>query len=177
MFDFNSPDNPDGLDTSEHLFLSGQQVVATREGSGSTAAQAESLQPKYQNIRSPRYIDAFILRDENTDQDDTCDDDRVYYLADANFNVTALVNTSGTVVERYLYTPYGEVTALDSDFSSDADGQSDYTNTTLYTGRTFDPAIGLYYYRHRVYHPQLADWRPLRGPCLTAIPERRSACP
>ena len=66
-------------------------------------------------------------------------------------------DTSGTVVERYLYTPYGEVTVLDSDFSSDADGQSDYSNTTLYTGRTFDPAIGLYYYRHRVYHPRLAD--------------------
>lgn len=79
----------------------------------------------------------------------------MYYLADANFNVTALVNTSGTVVERYLYTPYGEVTVLDSDFSSDADGKSDYSNTTLYTGRTFDPAIGLYYYRHRVYHPRL----------------------
>ncbi|MFW6169696.1 MAG: hypothetical protein ACODAD_04335, partial [Planctomycetota bacterium] len=69
----------------------------------------------------------------------------MYYLADANFNVTALMNTSGTVVERYLYTPYGEVTVLDGDFSSDADGKSDYNNTTLYTGRTFDPAIGLYY--------------------------------
>jgi len=46
-----------------------------------------------------------ILRDENTDQDDACDDDRVYSLADANFNVTALVNTSGTAGERCLYTP------------------------------------------------------------------------
>ena len=64
-------------------------------------------------------------------------------------------DTSGIVVERYLYTPYGEVTVLDSDFSSDADGDSDYHNTTLYTRRTFDPAIGLYCYRHRIYHPQL----------------------
>ena len=39
--------------------------------------------------------------------------------------------------------------------SSTADGDSDYNNTTLYTGQTFDPAIGLYYYRHRVYHAQL----------------------
>jgi hypothetical protein len=46
-----------------------------------------------------------ILGDENTDQDDTCDDDRVCYLADANFNVTALVNTAGTVLKRYLYSP------------------------------------------------------------------------
>ena len=68
--------------------------------------------------------------------------------------------TSGTVLERYLYSPYGKVTVLDSDFSSDADGESDYSNTTLYTGRTFDPAICLYDYRHRVYHRQLADERP-----------------
>jgi len=167
LFDTDSPGDPDGLDTYEHLFLSGQQVIETREGSGSTAAQAESLQPKYQHIWSPRYIDALILRDENTDQDDTCDDERVYYLADANFNVTALVNTSGTVLERYLYTPYGEVTVLDSDFSSDADGDSDYGNTTLYTGRTFDPAIGLYYYRHRAYHPRLGRFNNRESPALS----------
>ena len=47
MFDTDSPGDPDGLDTYEHLFLSGQQVIETREGSGSTAAQAESLQPKF----------------------------------------------------------------------------------------------------------------------------------
>ncbi|MFW6169695.1 MAG: hypothetical protein ACODAD_04330 [Planctomycetota bacterium] len=47
MFDSNSPDNPDGLDTYEHLFLSGQQVIETREGSGNTADQAETLQPKF----------------------------------------------------------------------------------------------------------------------------------
>lgn len=46
MFGSNSPENPDGLDTYEPLFLSGQQVLETREGSGSTAAQAERLQPK-----------------------------------------------------------------------------------------------------------------------------------
>ena len=52
MFDSNSPDNPDGLDTYEHLFLSGQQVVETREGSGSTPDQAETLQPKFSAART-----------------------------------------------------------------------------------------------------------------------------
>jgi RHS repeat-associated protein len=155
MFDTDSPGDPDGLDTYEHLFLSGQQVVETRQGSGTTPAQAESLQPKYQNIWSPRYIDALILRDENTDSDGACDDGRVYALADANFNVTALVDTNGDVVERYLYSPYGEVTILDPDFTADADGASDYANTTLYTGREYDPQTGLMYYRARYYHPHL----------------------
>jgi len=59
------------------------------------------------------------------------------------------------VVERYLYTPYGKVTVLDSGFFGDADGESDSSNTTLYTGRTFDRAIGPHYYRHRICHAQL----------------------
>jgi len=158
MFDTDTP-RPDGLDTYEHLFLSGQQVIETREGTlaqpTATPAQAETLQPKYQQVWSPRYIDSLILRDENTDTDNLCDDSRVYYLADANFNVTALVDTTGNVVERYLYSPYGEVTVLDPDFTADADGQSDYANTTLYTGRTLDTPTGLMYYRARYYHAQL----------------------
>jgi RHS repeat-associated protein len=168
MFDTDSPGSPDGLDTYEHIFLSGQQVIETREGSGATPAQAETLQPKYQNIWSPRYIDSLILRDENTDGDGLCDDSRVYYLADANFNVTALVDTNGDVVERYLYSPYGEVTILDPDFSADADNVSDYANTTLYTGRTLDTPTGLMYYRARYYHAQLGRFvgRDPIGYCL-----------
>jgi len=107
-----------------------------------------------------------ILRDENTDQDGLCDDERIYYLADANYNVTALIDTSGNVLERYLYSPYGEVTVLDADFSSDADGVSDYANTTLYTGRELDAATGLLYYRARYYCPRLGRFvgkDPLRG--------------
>jgi RHS repeat-associated protein len=155
IFDTDSPADPDGLDTYEHIFLRGNQVIETREGTGATPAQAETLQPKYQNVWSPRYIDSLILRDENTDQDGVCDDAKVFYLADANYNVTALVDTSGNVVERYVYSPYGEVTVLDADFSADADGVSDYVNTTLYTGREFDVATGVMYYRARCYHAGL----------------------
>ncbi len=155
MFD---TDSPDGLDTYGHIFLSGQQVIETREGTGTTAAQAETLEPKYQNVWCPRYIDALILRDENTDTDGLCDDTRIFCLADANYNVTALVDTNGNVLERYLYSPYGEITVLDADFSSDADGVSDYDNTTLYTGREFDPTTGLFYYRARYYHAELGKF-------------------
>ena len=63
LFDTDSPGNPDGLDTYEHLFLSGQQVIETREGSGSTAAQAESLQPKFYR----RWNNRFLARETPSD--------------------------------------------------------------------------------------------------------------
>jgi len=49
-------------------------------------------------------------------------------------NVTALVDASGTVVERYQYDPYGSVTIL------------------------YDSETGLYHVRNRYYHPTLGRW-------------------
>jgi len=162
-FDSDSPGSPDGIDTYQHIFLDGQQVIETRETASSTA-QPETVQPKHQNIWSPRYIDSLILRDADADNNSETGDlggtgsgleQRVFYLADANYNVTALVDTNGDVLERYLYTPYGVVTILDADFTDDADGVSDYANTTLYTGREYNPETGIYYYRARYYHAEL----------------------
>ena len=160
IYDSQSPGSPDGVDACEHYLHSGQQVIETRQDDleGGEAPVADSIQPKYQNVWSPRYVDSLILRDENTDSDWLCDDARVFYLADANYNVTALVATNGDVLERYLYTPYGVVTILDADFTDDADGVSDYNNTTLYTGREYDPETGLYYYRARYYHAELGKF-------------------
>lgn len=72
---------------------------------------------------------------------------------------------SGTKVvkERYHYSPYGEVTVLDVDYSletggeaaPDNDGLSDFDNELLYTGRRLDPETELYQYRTRPYHAQL----------------------
>jgi len=115
-------------------------------------------------VWSPRYIDALILRDRDADADPQTGElgksasgleERVFYLADANYNVTALLDTNGNVLERYAYDPYGKVTYLDADFAELAQQQSAYSNTTLYTGRELDPATGLYYYRARYYHPHL----------------------
>ena len=105
-----SPASPNGVDHYEHVYYAGEQVVETRE-TDTVAAEPESLQPKYQWVWSPRYIDAPVLRDENTDQDGLCDDTpRLYFLTDANMNVTTLVDTAGDALERYTYTPYGVVT-------------------------------------------------------------------
>jgi len=87
-------------------------------------------------------------------------------------NVTAVVDTSGAVVERYAYDPYGQVTILNGadgadpdvdgetvfEWDPDADGVSDVDNRTLYAGYHFDTETGLYSVRHRYYHPTLGRW-------------------
>jgi RHS repeat-associated protein len=113
----------------------------------------------YQTTWSRRYIDAPILRDTlNTAGTGIVTAERVFYLADANYNVTGLVKyDSGDdeweVVERYTYTPYGLVTYRNPDWTTA--GSSANSNTTLYTGRTLDPLTSLYYYRARYDDPVL----------------------
>jgi RHS repeat-associated protein len=69
--------------------------------------------------------------------------------------VTALVDESGTVVERYSYSPYGERTVLDADFSADANGLSDVDNALGHQGLHLDTESALYYNRNRYFSPAL----------------------
>ena len=152
--DSQSPGSPDGIDRYEHLFYVSIQLVETRN-TATQSDQSENLQPKYQFVWSPRYIDAPILRDENTDTDSLCDDARIYYLTDANQNITSLVDTNGDALERYVYDPYGRVIIYNADWSSTR-STSTYFNPCLYTGRDVDTETGLCYFRARYYSVDLA---------------------
>jgi len=103
-----------------------------------------------------------VLRDEDTDADGDCTDDggseRLYYTQDANFNVTALVETDGDVVERYVYDPYGNRTIYDDDWSDEVSWANSKRNEILFTGHRRDPETGLYVTLYRMYHPTLGRW-------------------
>ncbi|MCY2929466.1 MAG: RHS repeat-associated core domain-containing protein [Planctomycetota bacterium] len=135
--------------------------LGTRTG-GAEPAVAGTLYEQY--VWSPRYIDAPILRDRDKDAGGDLSftgsglDERLYYLTDANMNVTALVdNTSGTVVERCVYDPYGNAKFYDGSWGSASD-TSAKANEILFCGYHYDPDTGLYHVRHRVYHPGLGRW-------------------
>src|SRR5690606_22782421 len=105
----------------------------------------------------PYYIDALAVRfwDNNSDSDYLDTNETHFSLHDGNFNVTALIDTTGAVFERFTYSPYGKLIVLDANFALDADGASDVTNPYTYTGRRLDSESGIYYYRYRYYHGQL----------------------
>jgi RHS repeat-associated protein len=100
------------------------------------------------------YVDALVLRDRDTDGNGTLDE-RLYPLQDANWNVTALVSASGTVVERYSYDPYGQVTVRDA--SGDAIAGSARDWVFLHQGGE-QIAAGDYEFRNRAYSPSLGRW-------------------
>ena len=132
--------------SSTDCYLAGQQVVETRcTPSGGSA----TLQ--YQYVWSPRYIDAPVLRDDFTANPAY---PRLFYLNDANFNVTSLSGSNGGIVERCVYGAYGTPTFYGALWTN-ASASSSVGNTTLYTGRELDPETGLCYYRARYYSANL----------------------
>ncbi|MEZ6049211.1 MAG: RHS repeat-associated core domain-containing protein [Planctomycetaceae bacterium] len=136
-------------DSLHYYYNENWQVLEARK----EVSSVEDTDPLEQFVWHPLYIDAPVLRDYDDNTDGTAD--RHYYTFDANYNVTALVDDSGTVLERYHYSPYGTQIVLDANFATDGDGVSDVLNEVTYTGRQFDIDTGLYHYRNRYYHNQL----------------------
>ena len=65
-----------------------------------------------------------------------------YFLTDANYNVTAVLNSSGAVIERYVYSAYGTATVYSPDYSTTYSA-STVGNTVLFAGMWVDPTTGL----------------------------------
>jgi RHS repeat-associated protein len=105
-----------------------------------------SMQDQY--VWSSVYVDALVERDTPSQ--------RLYVQQDANWNSTALITTSGTVVERYVYDPYGAVTYLTASWGTRSG--SAYSWVYLHQAGRWDAATALYNFRHRDYSPSLGRW-------------------
>jgi RHS repeat-associated protein len=112
---------------------------------------------RVQYVWSPVYIDSLVLRDRDADGNGSLEE-RLWAQQDANFNVTALVNSSGAVVERYAYDPYGTATVYDANWVVRTGG-SLYAWVHLHQGLRYDKDSGLYAVRNsRDYGQTLGRW-------------------
>src|SRR5262249_32765092 len=115
--------------TSDLYYSAAWQVLEERVG-GVT---------KIQYVWSPVYVDAMILRDRDTDANGSLDE-RLWVQQDANWNVTALINGSGAVVERYAYDPFGVATVYDANWT--VRSSSSFGWTYGFQGRPYDATSG-----------------------------------
>lgn len=94
-------------------------------------------------------IGGLLGRTDNLLQEST------YYHADANGNVTLLVDNGHQVAARYLYDPYGNQLAVS--------GRLGDANRYRFSSKEIHPSSGLVYYLYRFYEPNLQRW-PNRDP-------------
>ncbi|MDB5334827.1 MAG: repeat-associated core domain protein [Planctomycetaceae bacterium] len=140
------------LDQLRHFFYtepSQWQVIEERLGSDPESEAAER-----QFVLGLRYPDDCVMRDRDTD-DDAALDERLYSLQDGNWNVTGLIDSTGTVQERLVYTAYGTPMTLSLQWLPQIDV---YAWETLYAGYRYDIHSKVYHVRHRIYHSLLGNW-------------------
>jgi RHS repeat-associated protein len=143
-------------DRTDLFYTAAWQVIEEREDGEENAT--------VQNMWSPVYVNALILRDSDTTGGGNLGksgsglDERVYVQHDANFNVTAITNISGTVVERYLYDPYGNHIVTSDVYEPLLNNASVFFMDTLYQGGKYNAATGLYVFQRREYSPTLMRW-------------------
>ena len=132
------------LNETRHFYYNQQWqvLVESVEDTSETATAMYSYHP--------HYVDAVAVRIRDADAH--------FYLHDANYNVTAMADDTGTVVERYSYTPYGETTFMSEAFVPHTNPESGIGNEYLYTGRRLDPETGMQINRNRFYIPPLGRW-------------------
>ena len=78
-----------------------------------------------------------------------------FYIRDRRANIIGLVDVNGNVVEKYEYTPFGQMTIYDADGMMIFDNESAIGNPYGFTGRRWDPESELWYYRNRMYSDYL----------------------
>ena len=68
-----------------------------------------------------------------------------YFVKDGLGSVTAITDSTGSVIQEYLYSVFGKIMNINT-FGGDT-----VENSFTYTSREWEPEVGLYYYRARFY--------------------------
>ena len=154
--------------TQTDYYYAGDQLLETRVARPSTwAGEGKAVDPgtaavQYQYVWSPAYVDTPVLRDKYSagqmvgtsgGASSPSAAGRIYYLTDANANVTAVADPAGNVLERYSYDAYGDVTVYDAKWETVSGNASAMGNTVLFGGMQQDSVTGLYYDSARWYDP------------------------
>jgi len=135
-------------ETRHFYFINDWQDVEERVGTST------SMDKQY--VWGIRYIDELVCRDDATPE-------RLYACQDANFNLTAVSDTSGDVQERYLFDPYGSVAYMSASWS--VISASAYAWDIGHQGLMHDVESALIYNRNRMVHPMIGvfDVRDMAG--------------
>ena len=150
-------DNVAGTTTA--YYYAGQQMLESQQYLPSPAGGGVGGEGSFVNgstcttqqfVWSPRYVDAPVQSETMVSTYSTAGGGSwtagtptdVYYLTDANNNVTAVTDSSGNVLERYIYDAYGHVTIYNATWSATS-STSAVGNALYFAGMLLDPATGM----------------------------------
>jgi RHS repeat-associated protein len=128
-------------ETRHFYYTNSWQDIEERTGTNT------SMDKQY--VWGVRYVDELVCRDDTTPQ-------RLYAMQDANFNLTSICNSSGGVVERYVFDPYGNRAIMNGSWG--AISASAYNWSIGHQGLINDEETSLLYVRRRYFQPATGGW-------------------
>ncbi len=152
------------------------EAAAIESGGGGGANTSQQPTAPYlwtdrEYVYGPEYVDEFVCQFSFT----TMLPATTYFVQDANYNVVALTNALGNLLEQISYDPYGTVNAVDH-FAAHAVNRVGHQGLFFerFDGNYDQPCIapniaGLYYNRNRFYSPTLGRFIT-RDPNETGMP-------
>ena len=81
-----------------------------------------------------------------------------YYIYNLQGDVEAIANSTGAIIARYIYGPWGTVDAVTDNFGNDISGDASNIaniNPIRYRGYYYDTETGFYYLNSRYYDPEI----------------------
>ncbi len=145
--------------TSTDLYYSGTQDIEERQGvtDGTGASASSNGTTTLVNVYSPDYVNDILERDNYSGGSFSS---RIYFTHDANYNVTAVIDSGGDVVQRQVYDAYGNVAFYSKCWKlRSGDEQS---LEFAYQGMLYDAAVGWYFSGQsntgRWYSPTMQVW-------------------
>jgi len=137
-------------------------------GGAMMGMSAGTITAEREYIWGPDYVDDCVVQlDENNTP--------YYVIQDANYNVVALLDSTGLPVVQYTYEPYGALQLAES-FAQHPVNRLGHQGLFFerYDAGPYDPALvpggkGLYYARNRFYDPLAGRWNT-KDPNATAAP-------
>jgi YD repeat-containing protein len=143
--------------TNDLYYTASWQLIEERQG-GVTMVQ---------NVWSAAYIAGLVLRERDADNDSgTGDngmtgsglDERLYVQQDANWNTTALSDTSGRVLQRLVYDPYGKAYVFSASWAATTDA---FAFANLHQGGRQDAVTGFVNFRKRDDNVTTGRWQQM----------------
>ncbi|MEM8667442.1 MAG: RHS repeat-associated core domain-containing protein [Planctomycetota bacterium] len=111
-----------------------------------------------QFLWGPQYIDELLLRDRDADGNAGNGlEERLYAIHQSQYSISTLIDSSGTIQERFAYRAYGGSTVLNADLTT-KNGGTGFEWEHRYTGRRVDSYSGLQLNRNRLYHSSIGRW-------------------
>jgi len=131
------------IPTSEtHYVYDGMLVIQERDGNNVTKVSYTRGLDLSGDDQSAGGIGGLLARTDASGS--------AFYHADGNGNITAMINSGGTVVAKYLYDSYGNILAKTGSLAD--------LNLYRFSSKEAHIPSGLYYYGFRYYEPNLQRW-------------------